>query len=120
MFRCRHLSTDADITWRVNGSPVGQFPDIATGSINDNGTLVNTLTIPAFPAYNGTEVVCLAFVHGPPTVIESTPAVTLIIIAGWYGSRRGHTLSMLLCVSAASTTVKVIEPITSVVPGKEV
>ena len=82
VFRCRHQSTDTDITWRVNGSPVGRFPDITTGSTSDNGIVVNTLTIPATSEHNGTEVVCRAVLDGSPPVIEDTPAVTLTIIAG--------------------------------------
>ena len=81
VFRCRHLSTEADITWRVNGSSVRQFPDITTGSTNNNGAIVNILTIPATLDYNGTQAVCVAFfVNGSPP--EVTPPAMLIIIRG--------------------------------------
>ena len=45
-FRCHHTSSDAFITWRVNGSPLGQFPDIRSGSVNEDGNTAYTLTIP--------------------------------------------------------------------------
>ena len=74
--RCRHTSSDANIAWLVNGSPSGQFPDIRSGSINENGNRVATLTIPAEPQYNGTVVECLAvFLDGSP--IEVSPAATI-------------------------------------------
>ena len=80
VFRCQHQSADV-ISWRVNGSSVRQFPDITTGSINENGAIVYTLTIPARSEYNGTEVVCLAlFIDGSPS--EVTPTVILNIITG--------------------------------------
>ena len=79
--RCRHTSREAIIGWRVNGSLLGQFPDITTGSINENGALVYTLTIPARSEYNGTVVVCVAlFTDGTPS--ESTPPATVIFSAG--------------------------------------
>ena len=75
--RCRHASLEALITWRVNGSFVGRFPSITSGSVNENGNIVDTLTIPAEPQYNGTVVECLAFfLDGSP--IEVTPAVTIL------------------------------------------
>ena len=78
VFRCRHQSSDAFINWRIDGSPAGQYFDITVGSTNENGTIVNTLTIPARSEYNGTEVVCVAyFLNGSP---EITSAVVLIIM----------------------------------------
>ena len=75
--RCRHTSQEAIIGWRVNASSPGLFPDITTGSINENGALVYTLTIPARSEYNGTVVVCVAlFTDGTPP--ESTPPATVI------------------------------------------
>ena len=62
VFRCRHPTADI-IRWRVNGSLVGGNPppDIIRDIIrDDNGNLVDTLTITARPQYNGTEVVCVA------------------------------------------------------------
>ena len=77
VFRCRHTSSEATISWRVNGLPVGQFPDIRTVSVSENGNIVDTLTIPAELEYNGTVVECLAiFIDGSPT--ERTPAATII------------------------------------------
>ena len=74
--RCRHTSSNAIITWRVNGSPSGQFPDIRTGSVNEDGNRVATLTIPAELQYNGTVVDCIAFfLDGSPT--EVSPAATI-------------------------------------------
>ena len=80
-FRCWHPTADA-IGWRVNNLPSRDFPDSTLGSINDKGTMVNTLTIPARSEYNETEVVCLAtFINGSPA--EVTPSVKLIIVKGW-------------------------------------
>lgn len=78
VFRCRHTSSEAIIGWRVNGSSVVQFPNISSGSINENGNVVYTLTIPTRSKYNGTMVVCVAhFIDGNPP--ESTPPATLTI-----------------------------------------
>ena len=77
VFRCRHPTADI-IGWRVNGSSVGQNhpTDITPGTTrDDDGNLVNTLTIIARPEYNGTEVQCVAlFRDGSPTV-TSPPSV---------------------------------------------
>ena len=60
VFKCRHHSLDHDINWRVNGSTVTSFAGIILrGSVRENGSLVDTLTIPARSEYNETEVVCL-------------------------------------------------------------
>ena len=76
-FRCRHISSDADIIWLVNGLPVGRLPDIRSGSINEDGNRVYTLTIPAELQYNGTVVECVAFfLDGSPT--EVSPAATIL------------------------------------------
>ena len=45
--RRHHTSPEAIIGWRVNGLSFRQFPDITTGSINEDGAIVYTLTIPA-------------------------------------------------------------------------
>ena len=75
--RCCHTSSQAIITWIVNGSPVRQFPDIRSGFVNESGNIVNTLTIPAELQYNGTVVECLAvFIDGSPT--ERAPAATIL------------------------------------------
>ena len=75
--RCRHISSDALINWLVNGLSLGQFPDIRSESVYEDGTIVHTLTIPAEPQYNGTVVECVAFfVDGSP--IEVTPAAILL------------------------------------------
>ena len=84
VLRCRHQSTEAFINWLLNGLPYGHYgnPDIRTGSTNDSGTIVNMLTIPATPEYNGTAVVCVAFLDGFPPVSERTPAVMLTLVGG--------------------------------------
>ena len=75
--RCRHMTSDAHISWRVNGSPSGRFPDIRPGSVNEDGTIVDTLTIPAEPQYNGTVVECVAvFFDGSPN--EVSPPATIL------------------------------------------
>ena len=61
--------------------PSGHFPDITTGSVNETGTIVNTLTIPASVEYNGTEVECVVvFLDGSPN--ELTPSATLTFHIG--------------------------------------
>ena len=81
--RCRHMSSEAVIGWRVNGSSVGQFPNIEIGSVIENGTRVYTLTIPVTLKYNMTEVVCVAIFTDGSTP-ESTPPATLIFTAGLF------------------------------------
>ena len=83
--RCRHMTSDAHIiSWRVNGLTVRQFSDIRTDFVNENGSIVYTLTIPAQPQYNGTVVECVAiFFDGsptevsPPATIFFTPTISL-------------------------------------------
>jgi hypothetical protein len=79
-YRCRHTSSDALINWLVNGSSLGDFPDIRSESVSEDGNTVYILTIPAEPQYNGTEVVCVAFfLDGSPR--EMTPPVKLYYIS---------------------------------------
>ena len=79
MFRCRHQRVDAVISWQINGSSSRLNPDVVDSFIRDSsGTIVDTLTIPAIPEYNGTEVVCVAtiikeFLH------ELTPPANLTV-----------------------------------------
>ena len=79
VFRYRHQYRDAVISWQINESVSVLYPDVVDGFVRDsNGTHVNTLTVPAIPEYNGTEVVCVAsFFDGSP--IEVTPPAGLII-----------------------------------------
>ena len=79
-FRCQHQSLDAIITWLVNGSSASRFPNVTQ---NNNGN-VGTLTIPSVSEYNGTEVVCRAFIFmsDGSTVVEQTPPAILTVIAG--------------------------------------
>ena len=79
--RCRHASSDVLITWRVNGLEIGRFPDIRPGSVNEDGNIVSTLTIPAEPQYNGTVVECVAVLFdGSPNEV-SPPATILFTLA---------------------------------------
>ena len=79
LFRCRHERSDAIIYWLINGNLSSRYSDVIVGTIGESGgTFVNTLTIPAIPVYNGTEVVCVAvFTDGSPS--ETTPPVMLFI-----------------------------------------
>ena len=80
MFRCRHQLIEAIVGWRVNGSQPTQFPDITKDSINENGSTLYTVTIPASSMYNGTEVVCVAaFIDGSPP--EFTPPAILHVLS---------------------------------------
>ena len=78
VFQCRHPTADS-IAWSVNESSVTQnpSPDIIPGFItDDDGNLVNTLTIIARLVYNGTVVECVAlFLDGSPA--ETSPAAVL-------------------------------------------
>ena len=76
--RCRHMTSDAHISWRVNGSPVAQFPDIRSGSVNESGIIVYTLTIPAELQYNGTVVECVAVLFDG-SLPEVSPAATILL-----------------------------------------
>ena len=76
--RCRHMSLEAQIFWRVNDSPSGDFPDIRSGSINESGNIVYTLTVPGNPQYNGTMVECVAVFLNGLTQAEVTPAATIL------------------------------------------
>ena len=68
LLRYRHTLSEAIIGWLVNGSSVGQFPDIRSGFINESGNIVSTLIIPAELQYNGTVVECLAlYLDGTPS-----------------------------------------------------
>ena len=80
VFRCRHVSVEAIIGWRVNGSSAVLFPDIELRSIRENGVKMCTLSIPARSEYNETEVICQAIVrNGSQVVFESTPPAILIL-----------------------------------------
>ncbi|MCG8621986.1 MAG: hypothetical protein MJE68_08340, partial [Proteobacteria bacterium] len=80
VFRCRHQCIEAGISWLMNGSSSRLHPDVVVGFIRDsNGTRIDTLTIPAIPQYNGTEIVCVAtFIDGSPS--EVTPPANLIVV----------------------------------------
>ena len=81
VFRCRHQRIDAVISWLMDGKSSKLYPDVVDGFIREsNGTRVETLTIPAIPEYNGTEVVCEATVFDESLRREVTPPVDLIII----------------------------------------
>ena len=82
VFRCRHQRIDSSISWQINGSSSRLYPDVVDSFIRDsNSTLVDTLTIPTIPEYNGTEVACVAnFFDGSPN--EVTPPAHLLIITG--------------------------------------
>ena len=74
-----NIIIDSSISWQINGSSLRLYPDVVDGFVwESNGTRVDTLTIPAIPQYNGTEVVCVAnFFDGSPN--EVTPPAHLII-----------------------------------------
>ena len=83
IFRCSHESVGVDVAWLINGTFIQnvQLPDVVIAFVNENGTKVHTLSIPARSEYNGTEVVCIAnFVDALP---ERSPSVILILMEGW-------------------------------------
>ena len=77
VFRCHH-STSRLIDWRVNRTLLDRPPPsyILLDTVpNEDGTLVNILTITARPEYNETVVECEAvFRNAPP---ELSPAAIL-------------------------------------------
>ena len=82
VFRCNHQSPEDTIGWTINGSvySVERFPNITRAPINENGVQVGTLTIPAKPEYNRTEVVCHAFFSFGSR--QDTPPAMLLIMEG--------------------------------------
>ena len=80
MFRCRHQSALATITWNINGTPVEMFPEINEASENENGIRIDAVKIPTNPEHNMTEVVCIAIFRGRGQLQASeTPAVLLVM-----------------------------------------
>ena len=79
VFRCQS-PTASYVSWRVNGSLLGRDlpPDITPGTTrDDNGSLVDTLSITARPLYNGTMVVGVArFDDGRPDE-QTEPAILI-------------------------------------------
>ena len=68
-----------------------------TDIVNENGTIVHTLSIPARSEYNETEVVCLAtFLDALP---DKSPPVLLTLIAG--GSCTCCTIKPTMMLSTA-------------------
>ena len=84
VFRCRHQRIEAEINWLINGSLSSVYRDVVDSFfLQSNGTRVDTLTIPAIPEYNGTEVVCVAtFVGGAPHEVTPPASLKIIIIKG--------------------------------------
>ena len=82
VFRCRHQRIEAVISWRINGSSSKLHTDVVDGFTRDsNGARADTLTIPAIPEYNGTEVVCVAsFIDGSPREVTPPANLTVFII----------------------------------------
>ena len=81
VFRYRHQRIDAGISWLINGSSSRLYRDVMDYFIRESGgTRVETLTIPAIPEYNGTEVVCEATFFNESIRREVTHPADLIII----------------------------------------
>ena len=82
VFRCSHESVGVGILWLIDGTffQNGQLSGVMTAFVNESGTIVHTLSIPARSEYNGMEVECIAnFVNALP---ERTPPVILILMEG--------------------------------------
>ena len=75
------MSTDAFIIWLINGTQYNnqKHPGVLSMFLNESGTIVNTLTIPATLRYDGTEVECVAITSNGR---EESPLATLTVIAG--------------------------------------
>ena len=95
VFRCSHSSDD--ISWIINGRPAALFSDAKIGSlVDDDKSLVFTVSITANPANNGTRVVCRSNLpQGAPEL--SRPAL-LNVIAGWHNVTSLHC-TVLVTVS---------------------
>lgn len=79
IFRCQS-PTAFSVLWRVNGSLVGRNapPDITPGTTrDDNGSLVDTLSITARPQYNGTMVMGVARFYDGRLDEETEPAILI-------------------------------------------
>ena len=83
VFRCSHMSTDAFINWIIDNLPVDNlnYPDVVDRLSIENGLRVSMLIVPATLRYNGSLVVCVAFVNGNQMI---TPPATLTVVAGWF------------------------------------
>ena len=83
VFRCSHMSSNAFINWKIDNLTVNSvnYPDVTDRSSIENGVLVSLLMVPATLRYNGSQVVCVAFVNGNRM---STPPATLTVIAGLF------------------------------------
>ena len=79
-FRCRHES-GAKVDWLINGSDTRNFVelDVTLRFVNDNGTLVDSISITVTPEHSGTQVACEAMIDG---VSEVSPTATLTVIIG--------------------------------------
>jgi hypothetical protein len=79
-FRCR-LEPGAGVNWLINGSMPRHFTllEPLIGFNNENGTVVDTLSITVTPEHNHTKIACVATIDGIPVV---SPNATLTIVIG--------------------------------------
>ena len=106
VFRCRHQRIEAGISWLINGSSSRLYRDVMDDFIRESsGTHVDTLTIPAIPEYNGSEVVCEATFFDESLRREVTPPANLILIGMLaYGVLLlDYVLSFLIVTHEATT-----------------
>ena len=81
-FRCHHESSQARITWLINGSlfrDTRQSDIESTYITHGNESETGILTIPNNPQYNGTQIVCEASLVASR---EVTPVAILTIMTG--------------------------------------
>ena len=75
VFGCVHQSATVDINWKINGTPVHNFPEIQLqSSPHSSGRELYTVTIPTNTKYNHTEVKCIVFFQNGTLLEESPPA----------------------------------------------
>ena len=70
------------IGWNINGNSLGGYHPVNVTSSSEpfpGGGVLNLLTIQALPAYNNTNVSCIATSFGSQSPVERTPIVTLVI-----------------------------------------
>jgi hypothetical protein len=79
-FRCR-LESGAAANWLINGSMPRHFIHLEPllKFNNENGTVVDTLSITVTPEHNHTKIACVATIDGIPVV---SPNATLTIVVG--------------------------------------
>ena len=84
VFYCQHTTANV-ITWRINGTSLGDFPEGVSSAIISGG--IFTLMIAALPDYNLTVIECEALFSDSPSA-QTEPAIMMI---------QGMSLYVIVC-----------------------